>query len=212
MTQNPRSTLSRHVANAGTALALLAFSGAGLSGCSPTGMAVSGGATAVTAAQKEKGLSRVISDTQIRIEINHLWIQASETIFLEVDLQVDEGRVLLTGTVPQPEDRLQAVRLAWQAAGVGEVINEIQIDDTDTVADFARDGWITAQIEAKLLFDGAVLSINYSVETVNQTVYLMGIAQHQAELDRAVGHAKDVDYVRRVISYLRLKDDPARAS
>lgn len=192
--------------------ASLALSAIGLSACSPQAAAVSAGATAVTATQKEKGLNRVISDTQIRIEINHLWIQASETIFREVGLQVDEGRALLTGTVPQPEDRLQAVRLAWQAAGVGEVINEIQIDDTDSVTDFARDGWITAQIEAKLLFDGAVLSINYSVETVNQTVYLMGIAQHQAELDRALGHAKDVDYVRRVISYLRLKDDPARAS
>ena len=40
----------------------------------------------------------------------------------------------------------------------------------------------------------------------------MGIAQSQAELDRAIGHAKDIPYVLRVVNYVRLKDDPARQS
>ena len=191
----------------GAIMVLLAL---GFSACSPTTVAVTAGAKTATAAQQEKGFGQAVSDTKIRIEINHLWLQASEELFREVGLQVEEGRVLLTGTVPEPEDRLEAVRLAWQATGVREVINEIRIDDTDTVSDFARDAWITAQIEAKLLFDGEVLSINYSIETVDQTVYLMGVSQDQAEMNRAVGHAKDVAHVDRVISYLRLKDDPAR--
>ncbi len=207
-----RSIWQHHLAASGLSGVILAFSAIGLSACSPATVAVSAGAKTATAAQKEKGFGQAVSDTKIGIEINHLWLQASEVLFREVSLQVEEGRVLLTGTVPEPEDRIEAVRLAWQATGVTEVINEIQIDDTDTVTDFTRDAWITTQIEAKLLFDGAILSINYSVETVNQTVYLMGIAQHQEELDRAVGHAKDVAHVRRVISYLRLKDDPARGT
>jgi len=202
-----RPLLRHHLFLIGT---ILALSAAGLSACSPATVAVSAGAKTATAAQKEKGLGQAVNDTKIQIEINHLWLQADEKLFREVGLQVEEGRVLLTGTVPKPEDRLEAVRLAWQATGVTEVINEIRIDDTDTVSDFTRDAWINAQIEAKLLFDGEVLSINYSVETVNQTVYLMGVAQDQAELNRAIGHAKDVDHVERVISYLRLKDDPAR--
>ncbi len=47
---------------------------------------------------------------------------------------------------------------------------------------------------------------------VNQNVYLIGVAQDQAELDRVMAHAKDVQYVRRVVNYVRLKDDPARKS
>jgi hypothetical protein len=38
------------------------------------------------------------------------------------------------------------------------------------------------------------------------------VAQSQAELDRVIAHAKDVSYVRRVVSYVLLKDDPARGS
>ena len=180
-------------------------------GCA-AGVAVGAGATAVTAAQKEKGVAAVISDAEIRIEINHLWFQASEVIFTEINLQVQEGRVLLSGSVENPEHRLEAVRLAWQAEGVLEVINEIEVGDTSTVVDYTRDSAITVQLESKLLFDSEIRSINYSIETVNQIIYLMGIAQSQAELDRAIGHAKDIPYVLRVVNYVRLKDDPARQS
>ena len=54
-------------------------------------------------------------------------------------------------------------------------------------------------------------SINYSMDTVNQAVYLMGVAKDGSELERVIGHAKNIDYVRRVVSYVRLKDDAARA-
>ncbi len=179
------------------------------SGC-VAGAAVGAGATVATAAQKEKGVDAVISDAQIRIEINHLWFQASEVIFSEVNLQVQEGRVLLSGRVEDPEHQLEAVRLAWQAKGVREVINEIEIGNKSTIVDFTRDSVITTQLESKLLFDSEVRSINYSIETVNQVIYLMGVARSQAELDRVIGHAKNIPYVLRVVNYVRLKDDPAR--
>ena len=191
--------------------ALMLAAGLSTTGCA-AGVAVGAGATAVTATQKEKGVKAVLSDAEIRIEINHLWFQASEVIFTEINLQVQEGRVLLSGSVENPEHRLEAVRLAWQAEGVLEVINEIEVGDTSTVVDYTRDSAITVQLESKLLFDSEIRSINYSIETVNQIIYLMGIAQSQAELDRAIGHAKDIPYVLRVVNYVRLKDDPARQS
>ena len=182
-----------------------------LGGCSKEGAAVGAGATVITASQKEKGFGHEVSDTQISLEINYLWLEESTELFREIGLEVEEGRVLLTGTVDQPEDRITAVRLAWQAEGVQEVINEIEIDETDSFSDFARDGWITAQLKTKILFDLEINAINYSMDTVNQTVYLMGVAADRSELERVIGHAKNIDYVRRVVSYVRLKDDAARA-
>jgi osmotically-inducible protein OsmY len=41
---------------------------------------------------------------------------------------------------------------------------------------------------------------------VNGTVYVMGIAQSQAEVDRVRDHARQLAYVRRVVSYVRVKD------
>ncbi len=162
--------------------------------------------------RSERGFRRSVADTEIRLTINDLWLKADEEMFRKVNLQVQEGRVLLSGNVRLPEQRLEAVRLAWQAPGVREVINEIEVSDSSSLTDAARDSWITTKLETTLLFDSRVSSTNYSIETVNQVVYLMGVAASQAELDRVIGHAKDISYVRRVISYVLQADDPARHS
>ena len=183
-----------------------------LGGCSATGAAVGAGAVGVTAAQTEKGFRRSVADTEIRIAINDLWFQADEEMFRKVNLQVQERRVLLSGAVQKPDQRVEAVRLAWQAPGVREVINEIVVADRSGLDDQARDAWISKKLEATLLFDKQVSSINYSVVTVNKSVFIMGVAQTQSELDRVIGHAKEIAHVRRVVSYALLKDDPARTS
>jgi osmotically-inducible protein OsmY len=193
-------------------LCLLAFAAAPLAGCSPAGVAVGAGAGAGVAAAQERGFKGAMNDTRIRLDINHLWFQESTTLYSKVNLQVQEGRVLLTGNVPDPQTRLNAVRLAWQVNGVREVINEIEVNDTSSIMDAARDEWIATKVKTKLLVDREIDAINYSIETVNQTVYLMGVAQDQAELDRVIAHVKDTAYVRRVVDYVRLKDDPERAS
>jgi len=191
-------------------LLLAAGLGLALGACAPV-VVGAGAAVGVTAAQ-ERGVKGAITDTKIRIEINHLWFQESVSLYGKLNLQVQEGRVLLTGNVPDPGARLSAVRLAWQAKDVVEVINEIEVRDTSSLLDAARDEWISAELKARILVDRAIVSINYSIETVNQAVYLIGVAQSRAELDRVIAHAKDIAYVRRVIDYVRLKDDPARAS
>jgi osmotically-inducible protein OsmY len=187
--------------------ALLALASA-LSGC--VGVAVTGGATAATAAAQERGFKGTVDDTVIRARINDLWLQHSTDLFQNVGLQVTEGRVLLTGKVKDPQLRLDAVKLAWQAQGVSEVINEIQVTEEGGIGSYARDTAISTELKSRLLFDKQVSSINYSIETVGQIIYLMGIAQDQAELDRVVNHARNIAYVRRVVSYVKLKDDPTR--
>lgn len=193
------------------AWAALAGLGQVTAACAPAAAVGTGAAVGATASQ-ERGFSGVMSDTRIRLEINHYWFQASEEIFSKINLQVQEGRVLLTGSVQDPQTRVDAVRLAWQAEGIKEVINEIQIVDDTTVTDWARDIKISQQLKNKLLFDKDVSSLNYSIEVVNQRIYLIGVAQDQAELDRVIAHAKDIAYVRGLVNYVRLKDDPARSS
>ena len=181
-----------------------------LGACAPA--VVGAGAAAGVAASQERGFKGAIADTEIRLEINHLWLQESTSLYRKVNLQVQEGRVLLTGQVPNPEARVTAVRLAWQAEGVREVINEIEVADTSSLLDAARDEWIATKLRARLLADAEVASINYSIESVNGALYLIGVAQDQAELDRVLAHARDIAYVRRVVTYVRLKSDPARKS
>jgi len=190
-----------------TALSLLALICLPLlaGGCTPVGVAIGAGATAATASQSERGLKGTAEDIAIKTEINHYLFQKDVDLFSAVGLSVEDGRVLLTGSVPKPEDRIEAARLAWQADGVREVINEIQVVDKSDIVDKARDTWIETQLETKMLFDSGISSINYDVDTVNGTVYLFGIAQDSAELQRVINHARNLEYVRNVVSYVRTK-------
>ncbi|MBM3492230.1 MAG: BON domain-containing protein [Alphaproteobacteria bacterium] len=187
--------------------------GAGtLASCSAPAV-VGGAATSVAlAAAQERSLGTIIDDTTIRIQINHLLLQASEKLFLAVDLEVVEGRVLLHGTVSAPDDRVEATRLAWQAQGVKEVLNELQVTDRGGVIDYAKDTWIGAQLRAKLLGDGNVADINFNVVVVNSTVYIMGVARSQTELERVTNHARTIRGVEKVVSYVRVKSDPKLSS
>ena len=175
------------------------------SGCAPLviGGAAAGG-TAAVAASEHRGLSGFASDAEIQAEINHLWFQNSLDLHRRMGLTVNQGRVLLTGRAADTQMRLDAVRLAWQAKGVQEVINEIQVDNDSGLMDSARDTWISTQLRTKLTFDSRIHSQNYSIDTVNGVVYLMGLADSQGELDRAVEHARALPNVQRVVNYVRV--------
>ncbi len=187
---------------AAVALALIAVA---LAACSPTTAAVGAGATVGATAVQDRGVKGAASDTWIRAEINQKLLAHSGELYLDVHLQVQNGRVLLSGTVPTPEAQVEAVRIAWLPDGVREVINEMEVSDDGSFTDYARDRWIEARLRAKLLGDKDVNSLNVSIESVNQSVYLIGVVHSEDELNRVVGHAKTVPYVRRVVSYLTLK-------
>ncbi|MDE3060465.1 MAG: BON domain-containing protein [Pseudomonadota bacterium] len=178
-------------------------------GCVPA-LIAGGTETAVVAAQ-ERSAGNAVDDAGILLKIKNLYAQQDyKDLLANVEIKVVEGRVLLTGNVDKPESQIEAVRLAWQVGGVKEVMNEVQISDKAGFANYARDVWISAQVKTKLLLEKGVRSINYSIITVNQVVYIMGIAQDQAELDKVTYVCSTVDYVQRVVSYVRLKDDPRR--
>ena len=176
----------------------------GLSGC--VGLAVGAGATAGTAAMQDRGLGGVIDDTVIHGKVTSAYF-ANDVKFKLIAAKVHEGRVLLTGTVPKPEDRIDAVRHAWKVEGVKTVINEIMVEDDSGILDLARDKWVSTQLRLKITFDSKIKAINYAIDTVNGTVYLMGVAQNEWELSLVSNHARNLDYVRRVVSHVRIKPD-----
>jgi osmotically-inducible protein OsmY len=70
--------------------------------------------------------------------------------------------------------------------------------------------FIRTEIAADLLTDRSIRDVNYSIDVVNGVVYLSGVAQNQAELDRVIARAGRFRGVKRVESYVVLKDDPGR--
>jgi len=174
----------------------------GLGGCAG---AVVGGAAAVgTAGYQERGVQGVARDVATATRIRTALLNAGEKYISGVGVEVYEGRALLTGALADEKMRAEVVRLVWASEGVKDVINEIHIGSS-SLRDFAKDAWVTTQLKSKITFDKEILAINYSIETVNGIVYMIGIAQNQAEIDRIIAHAQDISYVRKIISHVRIK-------
>lgn len=178
------------------------------SGCTAVGFAVGAGAKTGVEAAKEGGLSRAVSDFTIQTQISNLWFQHDVDVFRKLDLTINQGRVLITGVVQNSQHRVDAVRLAWQPRGVKQVINEIRVAKSEGVPGFARDVWITTQLRTKMTLDKDIQSINYSIDTVQGTVYLMGVAQNQNELNKAIDQARTVSGVKEVVSYVKFAGQP----
>jgi osmotically-inducible protein OsmY len=181
-----------------------------LSGCV---VAAVGGAGAVgMGVAEERGLEGAVDDTKIQTDITSSYIDNGFTLFHEVTITVTEGRVMLTGSVELPETRVDAVKLAWQTAGVRQVIDEIQVTQESGFGSGVSDAWIANKLRTQMMFDSDVKNINYTVDVVNGTVYLMGLAQDQSELDRVIAIARDTSDVKKVVNHVMLKTDPQRNS
>ncbi len=82
-------------------------------GCAET--VIGGAATGAVAASQERGLGGAVGDTQIRTAINYLWLDHNAKMYDQLNLNVHEGRVLITGVVSNEESRQSAIKLAWRA-------------------------------------------------------------------------------------------------
>ena len=175
------------------------------SGCAQ--VAVGGISKSVLVAKEERTVGTFIDDTVIAARLKNLYFNNNEKIFFNVDVEVNEGRVLLTGTVETSDIRIEATKLAWGISDVVTVINEIQISDNDNILDFADDLVITTKINAKLLINKEINNLNYNIDTVNKIVYVIGIAQNKNELANVIDIINSVYGVKEVINYVRLKED-----
>ena len=105
-----------------------------------------------------------------------------------------------------PRHRVDAVRLAWQAADVVEVSNELVVGEQGSIAEALSDIVISNELRTLLVFDAEINNLNFNVETVSGVVFITGIARTEAEHLRVLETARTISGVEEVVSYVRVKD------
>jgi osmotically-inducible protein OsmY len=166
------------------------------------------GVAGYTGAQ-ERPVGGAVDDAAINTEINSYFLNSKEKgLFKDINIESVDGRVLLTGSVKTREARIEAFRLAWQPKAVKEVINEIKVNEGKNFSakQASIDAYITTQVKSKLLITKGVRSINYNVETIDNVVYLIGIARSQDEVNIVVDIARTIDQVKSVVNHIKLRD------
>ena len=176
-----------------------------LSGCA--GAVVGVGTAAVAASTTEKGFSTSVSDGVIFAKLKDRFIQQNASLLTSADVSVNDGAVLFTGKVKTPEDKIQATRLAWEIKGVREVVNELQVTDTSSIKDIAKDLAASATLRGKMIADKDISSLNFSIDVVNGVVYLSGVASTPEEMDKVISHAENLRFAQEVVNYIILAKD-----
>jgi len=167
-------------------------------------------------AYREKTVDDTRSDIKISTKIGFKFVaNGLKNIGNSVDITVNEGRVMLTGIVRDPAKAKLAQDLCWQVKGVNEVIDEIKIDETGKlkIKDFSSslfDYLLTAEIETKFALAKDLRTLNYQITTVDNDVYLLGVALNDKEMKRAIAIASKVRGVSKVINHVILADDSRR--
>ena len=159
------------------------------------------------AASKEKGIGTALNDTIIKTKISNLIFKKDPSLIADTKITVNNGSVLFTGKVSEPEARIQFTKIAWSVKGVNEVNNEIQISNTSSLRNIARDISSMGEIRARIMTDKKINSINFSIDVVNDIAYLSGVASNIEEMGLVKAHASSARFIKEVYNYITLTDD-----
>jgi osmotically-inducible protein OsmY len=173
-----------------------------LTGCAVP-LIIGGGAVA-TVPFRKKGVSGTINDMSLITSVDAKLYEYDAKAFTQIDTDVYNGEVLLTGLVENPSISSKAEELAWTVEGVRAVYNHIQ-PSKNSLLDYTKDTWITTKIKSKFLTDRDIKNLNYSVKTLAGVVYILGTAETQVELEKVHSVAGETTGVSKVISYVSLK-------
>jgi osmotically-inducible protein OsmY len=167
------------------------------------GLAAAGGTG--YAANQERGAGGSVDDFTIKTNIQNAWLKTNPLMQRDLSVTVYEGRTLLTGAAPNPEFKAQAKEVASRVPGVRAVYDEIEVTAPESAWESTKDTWITSRVRTELAFNPDIRSVNYTIETANKSVYLIGSARSQAELDIATNAARTTPEVKRVVSYVEVR-------
>ena len=147
----------------------------------------------------------ILPDTSISILVKKKLLGDDKVSGLDVHVKTINGKVTLSGKVPNEAAKQRAISLAKEVDSVKEVISKIEIDESSYAKNLASDTAITTKIKLKLLDDDQVSGLDVHVKTINGKVTLAGVVPDQEAKDRVIAIAKLTNGVAKVYSNLEVE-------
>ena len=176
-----------------------------LSGCLLPLAAAGAGASIGYVATEDRSMRENVDDAVLYATINKAWVNYNSALNDDLDCHAYQARVLVTGRVPSKAWREEAIAAPTRSRASRRSMTRSRSARASGFANNVHDGYITQQLKAELLADSDVHSNNYIVTTTNGVVFIIGTARDQAEIDRVVDHARNIDEVKRIVSYIRIR-------
>ena len=151
-----------------------------------------------------------IDDTLMQKNLITRLTLTEKKYFLYIQAEVLDGRIFLTGKVDEPEEKIKITKMAWETKGVRSVKNAIEIKGQSNFKSVGKDVLITTQLRTALLLNKLVKSGNYTLETINKTIYIFGIAINDEEKKEVIEEANNIFDVKEVVPTIYLVSELSR--
>ena len=185
---------------------IIIFIGVILSGC--VGVSSQGiFGTGVSIALDPRTVGTQIDDSIMQKNLTGKMVIKDKKYLISVKSKVLDGRIVLTGKVDNPEEKLQLTKLAWEIKGARSVRNDIKIKEEFNFQRSAKDILITSQLRTALIFNKNIKATNYQIDTYKKKIYVYGIALTSEEKDLVISEAKEILDVEDVIASIILVED-----
>jgi len=163
--------------------------------------------TGVSVAFDPRSVGTQIDDSIMEKSLKTKVLLRDKNYLLKVKTKVLDGRIFLTGTVDDPEEKLQLTKLAWETKGVRSVRNDIKIKEEFNFSQSAKDLFITSQLRTAIILNKEIKATNYQIDTYKKKIFIYGIAQTSDEKDLIIKEAKEILDVEDVIASIMLVED-----
>ena len=161
-------------------------------------------------------------DTWVHTKVSAKFVGSSTVAFRDIDTEVNDGVVSLTGTVGTEAEKQEAIRLARETEGVrsvnannlrvgpaGSSRNDGNMNRTEAQRDRMNndganntaerpDAWVHTKVAAKFVGSSTVTFRDIDTEVNNGVVSLTGMVATEAEKQEAIRLARETEGVRSV--------------
>jgi osmotically-inducible protein OsmY len=181
-----------------------------LSGCAPvllTSPAVmfggAGVASLVAVDRRTAGIQLEDESIELRAStrIREALVDRAHVIVVSYNRQV-----LITGEVPNAQDKAALSTIVSKVENVRSVVNEVAVMENSSLASRSKDALISGRVKAALVDAKDLYASAFKVVTERGTVYLMGRVT-RTEADRGTEIARSTDGVVRVVRVFEIISD-----
>ena len=163
--------------------------------------------TGVSIAIDPRSVGTQIDDSIMQKSLSARILLRNKNYLLTLNTKVLDGRIFITGKVPNPEEKLQITKLAWETKGARSVKNDTKIKEEFNFKQSAKDLLITSQLRTATIFNKKIKATNYQIDTYKKKIFIYGIAHTAEERIEIINEAKVILDVEDVIASIFLVED-----
>ena len=166
-------------------------------------ISLNSGCTIYKAAVDERNVGTIVDDTAIKAKIFKRFVDDDVVKALDITITSYKGHVHLVGEYDDSAQKVRAIELAKGVEGVSNVTPYLLAKDKDGECGTTRNLELTTKVKTKLVGDKEIWSTNVNVKTIQCIVVLWGTVGSHDEVMRSINHAKSVEGVKNVRSFLK---------